>query len=272
MKIDFIKSLFTRFNENFDRIIGGGVIRKAVYLGDIIYCFIMHGSSLRDYFDYEFYKKRNYEKKQFVTWRRAQNYFKVLQNNTYVHKLNDKAEIYKNFSKYLGRKWIYIKNCSFEQFEIFCRKHRILIVKPHCSSLGRGVKKVIVNHQTNLREWYLDLIEEDVVLEEYLVQHCEMSAFHPESVNTVRVTSVLTDDGVKIMNAAFRMGNKGSVVDNHGAGGIAAAIDINSGTVMTTGVDKYQNRYIKHPITGKMIVGFQIPFWDEVIKLVMEVL
>ncbi len=118
-KINFIKDLFARFNEHFNRSIGGGAVRKIICLLDIVFCFIIHGSSLTDYFEYEFYKKSNYEKKKFVTWRRAQKYFKILHDDAHVYKLHDKTEIYTYFGEFLGREWIYCKNCVFEKFVTF---------------------------------------------------------------------------------------------------------------------------------------------------------
>lgn len=237
----------------------------------MVLSFIIHGSSLTDYFEYEFYKKRNLERKEFVTWRRALRYFRVLHNNNFIDKLYDKVDIYQTFAQYLKRDWIYVNNCSLNEFEVFCRYHLIVMVKPRRSSCGRGVRKMMIGNQVNLRDLFSELRNEDVIVEEYLNQHPEMSAFHPESVNTIRVTTVLTDSGVEIMNAAFRIGNRGEAIDNHAAGGIVASIDIETGIVTTSGVDKYSNRYIKHPVTKKMIVGFQIPHWDEVKKLVCEV-
>lgn len=78
--IAFIRDLLIRFNQHFEKTIDGeaGGFKKLLYLFDVVLSFIIHGSSLTDYFEYEFYKKRNLERKEFVTWRKAQRYFKIL--------------------------------------------------------------------------------------------------------------------------------------------------------------------------------------------------
>lgn len=202
---------------------------------------------------------------------KAQRYFKILHNPDYVFKLYDKIEIYRIFGHYLKRDWIYVKDCTIDGFESFCHKHKIVMIKPRRSSCGKGIRKVVINNELDIKKWYIELYNEDVIVEEYLTQHPAMSAIHPESVNTIRVTTVLTNSGVEIMNAAFRMGNRGEAIDNHASGGIVASIDLGTGIVVTSGVDKFSNRYIKHPITHKMILGFQIPYWDEVKRLAKEV-
>ena len=271
-KIEFIKDLFIRFNEYFNQNIGGGVTLKALYLWDVIFCFVVHGSSLTDYFEYEFYKKRNYEKKTFVTWRKARKYWKILDDRNYAEELHDKLRIYGNFNDYLGRKWIYIKQSTFEEFSSFCINSPVLIIKPRRNSCGRGIRKLSVTPDTDLKEIYKVLLKEDLIIEEYIKQIDEMAEFHPQSVNTIRITVLRTGLRTQIMNAAFRIGNEAAVIDNHAAGGIVAAIDIESGIVTTTGIDKYSNRYIKHPMTGKVITGYQIPFWQEIKNLVIKIM
>ena len=117
---------------------------------------------------------------------------------------------------------------------------------------------------------YKELKNEDIILEEYIDQLKEVAEFHPSSVNTIRVTTVFKDSKVHIMNAAFRMGNNFANIDNHAAGGIVAAIDKETGVVSSSGIDKYSNRYLYHPVTNKQIIGYSIPFWEEIINLAKE--
>lgn len=71
------------------------------------------------------------------------------------------------------------------------------------------------------------------------------------------------------MNARIRMGNNKNNVDNFHFQGIGANIDIQSGVINSLGYDMFDNTYICHPLTGKQIVGFQIPCWEEC-KLFVE--
>ena len=83
-------------------------------------------------------------------------------------------------------------------------------------------------------------------------QHCEMAEFNTSSVNTLRIVTMLCPDNTVIIPAAFlRMGRKGRCVDNFHFYGIAAAIDIETGIVKTTGVDKNLRKICQTPGFGK---------------------
>ena len=109
----------------------------------------------------------------------------------------------------------------------------------------------------------------DAVLEELLVQHPEMARMCPTSVNTVRVATLLGDKQEGIVYAFLRIGN-GKVMDNVDQGGMAARVDLETGTLKTVAADKAGNVFEKHPMTGTPIIGFQIPYWDEVKALCLK--
>ena len=90
-------------------------------------------------------------------------------------------------------------------------------------------------------------------------------------MNTIRVvTLICADDSVRIMAAVLRLSRKGKFADNFHHDGIASLIDVETGIVNTTGVDRKWNRYTIHPDSRKPIVGFQIPRWFEVVDMVKK--
>ena len=95
-----------------------------------------------------------------------------------------------------------------------------------------------------------------------------MSDFNPSSVNTLRVVTINTGKTIEIMNAVFRCGNGKGCTDNFHHLGLAALVDIDTGIVYTQAIDKKNNRYILHPISNKQIVGFKIPYWENVLETV----
>lgn len=110
-----------------------------------------------------------------------------------------------------------------------------------------------------------------ILLEEVLEQDCELAAFNNTAVNTIRVvTLICADDSVRIMAAVLRLSRKGKFADNFHHDGIASLIDVETGIVNTTGVDRKWNRYTIHPDSRKPIVGFQIPRWFEVVDMVKK--
>ena len=70
------------------------------------------------------------------------------------------------------------------------------------------------------------------------------------------------------MSAGLRIGNGEAVADNFHHGGLATIIDIHSGFIISDGVDHNLVWYKEHPVTGKTIRGFKIPFWDKVIETI----
>ncbi|MBN9133690.1 MAG: hypothetical protein J0H48_10060 [Nitrosospira multiformis] len=107
-----------------------------------------------------------------------------------------------------------------------------------------------------------------------LVSHHEIADLASGILSTVRVMTCRNEKGgVEVTNAAFRMArNKRVVVDNFHAGGIAANVDISTGTLGrgTRGAwgATADGWYEQHPETGIQIQNRKLPYWVELIDLV----
>ncbi len=107
------------------------------------------------------------------------------------------------------------------------------------------------------------------LLESFISQHENLMRMSPSGVNTVRVITQLRQDGeVDLLGVRLRI-SVDSDVDNLAAGNIAAPVDPDSGVVSGAAVysDPLRQEERVHPVTGTPIVGFQIPYWPEVIDL-----
>ena len=110
------------------------------------------------------------------------------------------------------------------------------------------------------------------IIEEVIKQDSEMASFNESSVNTIRIPSFISETGEHvILNPTIRTGRKGFVVDNAGAGGITAMIDVQTGIIITDGIDKKYNRYSIHPDSNKQFKGTMIPHWKELKETVEKV-
>ena len=108
--------------------------------------------------------------------------------------------------------------------------------------------------------------------EEFVIQHGDLQGLSPSAVNTVRIiTQLNSQDEVEILGCRLRI-SVNSPVDNLAAGNIAAPIDDRTGVVYGPGVydDTFKCEETIHPVTRTKIVGFQIPFWDECLRLAEE--
>jgi hypothetical protein len=111
----------------------------------------------------------------------------------------------------------------------------------------------------------------EVIVEEIINQDAEMAAFHPSSVNTVRYAANYCSDGTTDhLFAILRMGVGDNRIDNTHAGGVHAAIDLDTGIIVSSGVRQNGETCLKHPDTGKQILGTQIPRWNELRTLVEQ--
>jgi hypothetical protein len=89
----------------------------------------------------------------------------------------------------------------------------------------------------------------DCIVQRAIIQHPFFSQFNSHGLNTIRLytyRSVRTDD-VHVLNAALRMGRRGSL-DNETAGGIVCYLNPN-GELNSFALDKYACKFQSHPDT-----------------------
>lgn len=280
----FNKSILVYFVRRFVEMrgfyIGTSVpfYKNIFYVIDYFFALIFYGASISDYFAYGFYKARRSWKNEFVTYKRHKIIQRIANDSDYIDIFRDKVQFNKYFEKYLGRKYFSLENTSRERFNEFIKhvadNHSTLFVKDIYSERGKGIIKLIPNN-INPDELYDKLVSDktNYVLEEEIKQHKSLSEFHPWSVNTIRIVT-LYDTGagqVHIMNAMLRMGNNQNCVDNFHFQGIGANIDIETGILNNVGYNGKNETFIFHPVTGKQITGFQLPFWSECKDFIVEV-
>jgi len=113
-----------------------------------------------------------------------------------------------------------------------------------------------------------------VLLEEYIVQHDEVSKIYPYSVNTIRIHTMNDGENVQIfLKPKMRLGAKGSVVDaNSEKGSYRMRLNWDGTVEMAIRLDKwsYARQAKKHLDTGVAFEDVRIPYLDEVIDLVKE--
>ncbi len=184
---------------------------------------------------------------------------------------SSKKHQYEIFGDMLGREWISVDDVSVEQLEAFIKKQGRVILKPEYGSQGKGVFAISAEEiEENLLDTYAEIAGKRYLCEGYIVQHPALAKINPSSVNTIRIFTLNDGKSVRITSAAIRTGGKGSVCDNMSAGGVGAAIDIDSGVVCTNGVDFEKRAYVWHPASGVQLIGIQIPFWTEITDMVKQ--
>ena len=184
---------------------------------------------------------------------------------------NNKGKTYELFKSYYGREILCVD--SVEQkacFVEFAKKHKTLMIKPIDGTGGKNVSKIYIEND-NVEKIFDEVFSDGgFVAEEVIVSSKEMAKFHPKSLNTVRVPTIISKGKVEVFGPFIRLGTGESIVDNAFSGGIFACVDEKTGVVVSKACNKKGQYFIKHPDTDEMIVGFQLPDWDEAIALVSK--
>ncbi|MBR3268361.1 MAG: hypothetical protein IKI58_06515 [Oscillospiraceae bacterium] len=268
-----IKDAFTKFDRYYslcklDR--NHSVLKKCMVFGDMTLSQYCEGVRAGEYFSYGFYHINRKGRKEYMTDRRLRKMIYLCNDKKYFDVFRDKTLFNKRFAEFHKLAWINLHSCSEEEFLQFAKQYPHCFAKFSDGKQGVGARKVDFTLESP-EQFFTENTGKNVLLEDLIIQHPEMSAMNPSSVNTLRVMSLRCADGKpRIMAAVLRMGRAGQSVDNFSGNGIAAAIDAKTGVICTRGIDAEFKHYVVHPDTGKQIVGFQIPHWDQLKEMVQK--
>lgn len=229
--------------------------------------FLIYGTSFSEYFGYRFWRFNHRERLTFMTRRHMFRFFDRYNPKQFRSRIGDKSQSAAYYGHLMNREQFRTETGK-EAFEAFCKRNQNLFIKKKVGWGGDGsrIERVDTAEETN-RVW--NSLSDDDLVEPCLENCAEIQAIYSDSLNTIKVTVLVTKNGPEIQTALFRLGNN-TAVDNVHAGGIAAAVDVETGTVVTAAMDKHFRSFYFHPVTGKQIIGFTIPSWEQVRKLALE--
>ena len=171
------------------------------------------------------------------------------------------------------RQSYYAPEATEEELLSFLSRHEKILLKPVQLTQGQGIRLLSTEDTAQGPEAFYRKAQQDkLLLEAFLIQHEELSAVNPSSVNTVRICTVRDRAGeVHVIGASLRGGGAGSVVDNLHADGVQYPIDVESGLIIRGGVKFNGERDVYyHPSTGLKMIGLQIPNWELILDTVKE--
>lgn len=281
MKIKYIfrKLKTMRYKEFYNKAkeIAKKIDKSTIYvIFDMARCAIKYGSGYMDYFEFEFYLLNSEERSTYLTGRYNNEIVKKYNKKEDWYKLDDKVEFNKIFRDFLGRGFIDLRDASFKDFKEFISGKEKIIVKPLSNCGGKGIEvveidKAKIKNEYNILKIYNTLIKnEQFLVEEYIVQHKELSRLYSGSVNSLRVISFLDDEGkAHILSTILRIGNNGNV-DNFSSGGMYTFVN-ETGEVYVPAIDEKGNIFNEHPISKESIVGFKVPNYDKILPLIEKI-
>ena len=241
-------------------------------LCDMLRCALKYNAGYVDYKIAEMYRLTDEQKKTQITRGLSNTIVRRMNDKAYWYLFDDKATFNRLFKDEVNRDWIELSDeLSLEDWKAFLDRNDDLICKPLEGSSGVGIERHTKEEWRGREEAFLQELREKKIgiVEERVIQHSKMAEMCPTSVNTIRIATLLGDKKQGIVYAFLRIGN-GKVMDNVDQGGMAARIDLESGTLLTVGADKQGNTYTEHPMTHTPIIGFQIPYFKEACDMCLK--
>ena len=118
-------------------------------------------------------------------------------------------------------------------------------------------------------------LKDDFLIQPRLVNHPELDDISNGALATVRVLTIRNEQGrAEATNAAFRMAvGTNSVVDNFHQGGLATAVDLQTGRIgeaSDLGAWPDMGWRETHPVSGARFAGRILPLWKDVIVLAVR--
>ena len=239
----------------------------------LLFCSWRHGATFENYYELRFYEKNTQERKAYITASLRHELTRQVNNNASSLVLKDKGEFALLFKDLLGRKIFTYKDLMSS--ESMSSEPPKLVIKHRFGQAGKEVF-----FPESFATW-LDLFEyvnstykdpSMYIFEEYIVQHHSLNKINPSCVNTLRVVSYYNEanDQVEVWGVYLRIGIDKNT-DNLSTGGIVALVD-SKGMVCRPAVkkDPLAPEFSRHPITNENIMGFEIPYYSDGIKMVSE--
>jgi len=234
----------------------------------VVYNYRKYGFHVDEYFLYDVKALSHIGKSRFITEETRWRYYERFNEEKNLEVFDNKEKTYEVFKEYYGRECIAINSSNDEnKYNDFVNKYDQIILKPRNSSGGKGVRLL----QKDSEKFDALLIEykNGFVMEPVLKNAPEIAEFHSNSLNTVRIVTVRLNDRVEIGFAFARFGRGDKCVDNFASNGIMCEIDTKTGIIYAA-IDKRGNRYIVHPDSEKVLLGYKMPEWEKLVALVIK--
>lgn len=260
-KVKHLKSTHQQLRD-FQRVNGG-----SMWWWRFAKAYLIHGCYINQYIYGEFFRLTPAERKASLTYPRFEKVLFACNPREHWHYLQNKKEFNTHFAPFVNRHWLYVPEADYDTFVQFVQANTDLLVKPYRMFMGKGIHRFIIpKDPTGMHEVYETLRKNECLLEERIHQHPVLT-LGAQSVNTVRAYTVIDKDGtVHLLKTVFRGGVGDSVVDNFHAGGCIYAVDLDTGVIVTPGMqrtaDGKRTWHKIHPGTDTMMIGFKIPNWE----------
>lgn len=257
-----------RLNQNIQAIHRETGKNRVFLFCDMVWCTLRYGVGYLDYHVFGFAVNRGANRKTFMTMNHNVALARMVNDASCYPLLNDKFQFLRRYGDFLGRSWLDLRQATPEELEKFCTAHGTVFVKPNAEFGGTGVEKLTPEAGTDFGGLYRQLTENrQLLVEQAIVQHPEVSRLCPSSVNTLRVVTLLVNGEAKFVYSLLRMGSGQGHVDNISSGGLYTLVGPDGSLSFPAFCDKTGLYYDKHPATGVPFQGYRLPYFQEAVEL-----
>jgi hypothetical protein len=217
----------------------------------------------QDYIDYDFAILSRDERATYMTHPVSNQLSQRYDDPAFRHIFQDKVEFDRVFSEHLHREWMVVEAGNADAVRAFAERQGTIVTKEPVGQAGTGVHRY---HAADIDDWdgfHQGLLARgELLIEEVIVQHPDLAAVCPGTVNTTRVTAFFDGEQTHILAMAQKFG-RGAVSDQMTFGGFYTMLDEN-GHAVSAGYDSHGHVHEVHPDSGVRIADFQLPMMDEV--------
>lgn len=246
---------------------------KFLILLDMLYCIPAYHVGFFDYHIFGFiHIPKPSDRRTFFTMNDNWRLCRMVNSPDTIHYFQNKLDFTEAFRDYLGREVLNLEKNDAKALYDFLKKHPVVFIKNPDSFGGLQVRRYEVPADLTeeaaaalYSEWKENTF---LLVEEAITQHPEMSRLYPDSVNTIRIVTLLDPEGnPHVLYHFIRTGRGGAHIDNTTSGGLSTLI-CEDGIIRKPALsDKTGLYHDEHPDTHVSFIGFKVPYFAEAIEL-----
>ena len=237
---------------------------------DMLWWAAFHDTAFIDYYEADFAALSPRERRTFMTSLIQHHIAQRLNDPAAAEVFADKRLFHRRFASLTRREWLDLEQAGPGELEEFASRHPVLIAKEPVSREGHGVFRYQAGDVADWAAFHADLVARgQLLVEEAIVQHPYLAEYCAGTVNTTRLVSYFDGRDVHILSRVQKFG-RGAVSDQFTWGGFFTMLDRAGRSVGQGHSGKNNTFYPVHPDSGKSIVEFQVPLWDQVVALIDE--
>lgn len=225
-----------------------------------------------DYVIFQFWDLTDDQRDTYLTRFRSKQLIMHVNDESYAHYFDNKDEFNTVFRDYIGRDYINLETASKEQVENFYNSRKKIFCKMKDLECGIGCERIETANFNSFKDFYKYVTDKGFcTLEDVIENHPDLDSVYSNSVNTMRMITLIGDDGnPNLIYAVQKFGVNGRVVDNYGVHG---PVDVDTGEFLYpahSGDTKAEGLYTEHPNSHEKLVGFVTPMFREAKKMVLQ--